>query len=84
MRYHALTLKPTPLQQANSGQPHEHNQGDEKEESLTTLLNEEQRGQLTLLIASAMAIMRKTINAGFDANVRGLCCSLPVGRANRL
>lgn len=40
-----------------------------KEESLTTLLNEDQRGELTLLIASATAAMRKTINSSFDANV---------------
>ena len=41
-----------------------------KEESLTTLLDEDQRGELTLLIASATAAMRKTIVASFDANAR--------------
>ncbi len=40
-----------------------------KEESLTTLLDEDQRGELTLLIASATAAMRKTITSSFDANV---------------
>ena len=40
-----------------------------EEESLTTILNEEQRGELTLLIASAMAAMRKTITSSFDVNV---------------
>ena len=39
-----------------------------KEESLTTLLNEDQRGELTLLIASAMVAMRRTITSSFDAN----------------
>ncbi len=40
-----------------------------KEESLTTLLNEDQRGELTLLVATAMGAMRKTIVSSFDANV---------------
>ena len=44
-----------------------------KEESLTTLLNEDQRGELTLLIASAAAAMRKTITSSFDANVSVTC-----------
>ena len=39
-----------------------------EEESLTTILNEEQRGELTLLIASAMAAMRKTISSSFEIN----------------
>ncbi len=43
-----------------------------KEESLNTLLDEDQRGELTLLIASATAAMRKTITSSFDANVRKL------------
>ncbi len=43
-----------------------------KEESLTTLLDEDQRGELTLLIASATAAMRKTITSSFDANVSSL------------
>lgn len=43
---------------------------DGKEESLTTLLDEDQRGELTLLIASVAAAMRKTITSSFDANVR--------------
>ena len=47
-----------------------------QEESLTTLLDEEQRGELTLLIASATAAMRKTITSSFDANV----VEIPPGR----
>ena len=42
-----------------------------QEESLTTLLDEEQRGELTLLIASATAAMRKTVISSFDANASG-------------
>ncbi|KAL8971682.1 MAG: hypothetical protein Q9183_000937 [Haloplaca sp. 2 TL-2023] len=41
----------------------------EEEESLTTILNIDQRGDLTLLIASIMASMRKSIELNFDANV---------------
>ena len=41
-----------------------------EEESLSTLLDENQRGELTFLIASAAAAMRKTITSSFDANVR--------------
>lgn len=47
--------------------PAKHEDG--KEESLTTLLNEDQRGELTLLIASVAAAMRKTIISSFDASV---------------
>ncbi|KAL8908117.1 MAG: hypothetical protein Q9207_001009 [Kuettlingeria erythrocarpa] len=53
---------------------HEHgksSQGDhqEDEKSLTTILDVDQRGELTLLIASIMASMRKAIEMNFDANV---------------
>ncbi|KAL8636796.1 MAG: hypothetical protein Q9228_005851 [Teloschistes exilis] len=41
----------------------------EKEQSLTTILNIDQRGDLTLLIASIMASMRKAIELNFDANI---------------
>ncbi|KAL8673095.1 MAG: hypothetical protein Q9168_002478 [Polycauliona sp. 1 TL-2023] len=41
----------------------------EEEKSLTTILNIDQRGDLTLLIASIMASMRKTVEMNFDANV---------------
>lgn len=59
-----------PPQNAQPVQPAQRKEEDNgKEESLTTLLNEEQRGELTLLIATAMAAMRKTINSSFDANV---------------
>ncbi|KAL8827626.1 MAG: hypothetical protein Q9170_006938 [Blastenia crenularia] len=40
----------------------------EEEDSLTTILNIDQRGDLTLLIASIMASMRKAIEFNFDAN----------------
>ncbi|KAL9004842.1 MAG: hypothetical protein Q9188_002361 [Gyalolechia gomerana] len=40
----------------------------EEEKSLTTILNIDQRGDLTLLIASIMASMRKAIEMNFDAN----------------
>ena len=49
---------------AGQGKPEEG-----KEESLNTLLDEHQRGELTFLIASAAAAMRKTITSSFDANV---------------
>ncbi|KAL9638518.1 MAG: hypothetical protein Q9164_001503 [Protoblastenia rupestris] len=52
------------LEDGHDGQKQE--QG--KEESLTTLLDEDQRGELTLLIASAMVAMRRTITSSFDAN----------------
>ena len=45
-----------------------------KEESLNTLLDENQRGELTFLIASAAAAMRKTITSSFDANVNTSYC----------
>ena len=53
---------------AGQGEPEEG-----KEESLNTLLDENQRGELTFLIASATAAMRKTITSSFDANVTTSC-----------
>ena len=41
----------------------------EEEESLTSILNEGQRGELTLFIASITAAMRKTMESNFDAAV---------------
>ena len=38
-------------------------------ESLTTILDTHQRGELTILIASATAAMRRTIELNFDASV---------------
>lgn len=61
---------------ASKGHAQEPSQGKQeegKEESLTTLLDEDQRGELTLLIASAAAAMRKTISSNFDANVSPRC-----------
>ena len=51
---------------------------EEKEESLATVLDEDERGELTLLIAGAMSAMRKTIISSFDANVSGIVsvCSI--------
>ena len=40
-----------------------------EEESLTSVLNAEQRSEFTLLIATAAASMRKTIELNFDASV---------------
>lgn len=40
-----------------------------EEESLTSILDSQQRSELTLLIASATASMRKTIESNFDASV---------------
>lgn len=51
-------------------QPNPKEEGEE--ESLTTLLNDDQRGELTLLVASITAAMRKTIESNFDANVYDL------------
>ena len=55
-------------QQRSSKQLGQQKQEEGKEESLTTLLDEDQRGELTLLIASAMVAMRRTITSSFDAN----------------
>lgn len=46
----------------------------EEEESLTSILDESQRGELTLFIASITAAMRKTIETSYDAAV---CSSQP-------
>ena len=40
-----------------------------EEESLTSILHGNQRGELTLFIASITAAMRKTIESNFDASV---------------
>lgn len=40
-----------------------------EEESLTSVLDAEQRSEFTLLIATAAASMRKTIELNFDASV---------------
>ena len=59
---------PQSAQQSHSKQSGQQKQDDGKEESLTTLLDEHQRGELTLLIASAMVAMRRTITSSFDAD----------------
>ena len=58
-----------PPQGSQQSQSDQQSQEEGKEESLTTLLDEDQRGELTLLIASAMVAMRRTITSSFDANV---------------
>ena len=58
---------------SEKGKNHGPQQGSSKahkdEESLSTVLDEEQRGELVFLIASIMSNMRKTVSSGFDANV---------------
>ena len=54
---------------AHISEPEKHGKSSGEEESLTTLLDEEQRGELTLLIASAMATMRNTITSSFDPDL---------------
>ena len=44
----------------------------EEEESLTSILHGNQRGELTLFIASITAAMRKTIESNFDYSVSHL------------
>lgn len=46
----------------------------DKEESLMSVLDDHDREEFTLLIASITAVMRKTIESNFDATVR-----LPLG-----
>lgn len=48
----------------------EHKQHGEQEESLTSILNENQRGELTLFIATITAAMRRTVESTYDAAVR--------------
>ncbi len=53
---------------------HEGNESHEKHneeggESLTIIFDAEQRGELTILIASATAAMRKAIESTFDVSV---------------
>ena len=40
----------------------------EKEQSLTTVLDADQRGEVTILIANVTASMRKTLESNFDAS----------------
>ncbi|KAL9035443.1 MAG: hypothetical protein Q9180_004860 [Flavoplaca navasiana] len=60
-------FKHVPWASHEDAKPSEGNQ--EEEKSLTTILNIDQRGDLTLLIASIMASMRKAVELNFDANV---------------
>ncbi|KAI4241814.1 MAG: hypothetical protein L6R40_004360 [Gallowayella cf. fulva] len=60
-------FKHVPWASHEDGKSTEGKQQDE-EKSLTTLLDIDQRGDLTLLIASIMASMRKAIEMNFDAN----------------
>lgn len=58
-------FKNMPWSSHEEGQKH----SAEEEESLTSILDENQRGELTLFIASITAAMRKTIESNFDASV---------------
>ena len=49
----------------------------QEEESLTSILHGNQRGELTLFIASITAAMRKTIESNFDASVSHLADPSP-------
>ena len=49
----------------------------EEEESLTSILHGDQRGELTLFIARITAAMRKTIESNFDASVSPLANASP-------
>ncbi|KAL8768160.1 MAG: hypothetical protein Q9209_005551 [Squamulea sp. 1 TL-2023] len=60
-------FKHVPWASHEDGNTTEGKQG-EDEKSLTTILDIDQRGDLTLLIASIMASMRKAIEMNFDAN----------------
>ena len=60
-------FKHVPWASHEDAKPSEGNQ--EEEKSLTTILNIDQRGDLTLLIASIMASMRKAVELNFDPNV---------------
>ena len=64
-------FKNMPWSSHEEGQKHH-----EEEESLTSILHGNQRGELTLFIASITAAMRKTIESNFDASVSHLI-SLP-------
>ena len=64
-------FKHAPWKSHEEGKPPEDKEQDD-EKSLTTILDIDQRGELTLLIASIMAAMRKTIEANFDATVGSL------------
>lgn len=61
-------FKHVPWASHEDAKPAEAKHGEE-EKSLTTILNIDQRGDLTLLIASIMASMRKTVEMNFIANV---------------
>lgn len=54
---------------SHEGQESQEKHSEDGGESLTTILDAEQRGELTVLIASATAAMRKTIESNFDPSV---------------
>lgn len=53
----------------DEGTSSDKNATSKQEESLTSVLDAEQRSEFTLLIATAAASMRKTIELNFDASV---------------
>ena len=58
-----------------SGDESQEKHNEDGGESLTTVLDADQRGELTILVASATAAMRRTIEINFDASVS--CFSSP-------
>lgn len=62
-------FKHVPWVSHDDGKPSDAKVPSKEEESLTSILDAQQRSELTLLIASAAASMRKTIELNFDASV---------------
>lgn len=69
-------FKHAPWASHDEGKPPDARVPAKEDESLTSILDAQQRGELTLLIASAAASMRKTIELNFDASVRRRCHGL--------
>lgn len=67
-------FKHVPWSSRGEGESSDAKHRSEGEESLTSILDVPQRSELTLLIASATASMRKTIELNFDASVSCLQC----------
>lgn len=62
-------LKHVPWASHGEEKPETANSAAEEESSLTSILDAHQRSELTLLIANATALMRKTVESNFDATV---------------
>jgi hypothetical protein len=63
-------FKHAPWASHDDGKAPDAEASNQEEASLTSILDAQQRSELTLLIASAAAAMRKTIESNFDASVR--------------